>query len=154
MVNIACDVQKMINAIAIDFGSSNTVIARWNIATNQPETLIFAKLNRTAPLNGLVPSLIYVQNAQAEIVEIGQQVIDQGKDRPQPRLFNQIKRRLVANVNYVPTLDGVKITPEWLGNHFLRELSKELRSQQIFASEIILTAPVQSYEKYLRWLED
>ena len=144
----------MINAIAIDFGSSNTVIARWNIATNQPETLIFAKLNRTAPLNGLVPSLLYVQNAQAEIVEIGQQVIDQGKDRPQPRLFNQIKRRLVANVNYVPTLDGVKITPEWLGNQFLRELSKELRSQQIFASEIILTAPVQSYEKYLRWLED
>ena len=154
MVNIACDGQKMMNAIAIDFGSSNTVIARWNIATNQPETIIFENLNRPAPLNGLVPSLMYVQNAQAEIVEIGQQVIDQGKDRPQPRLFNQIKRRLVANVNYVPTLDGVKITPEWLGNQFLRELSKELRSQQIFASEIILTAPVQSYEKYLRWLED
>ena len=154
MVNIACDGQKMMNAIAIDFGSSNTLIARWNIATNQPETLIFANLNRPAPLNGLVPSLVYVQNAQAEIVEIGQRIIDQGKDRPQPRLFNQIKRRLVANVNYVPTLDGVKITPEWLGNQFLRELSKELRSQQIFASEIILTAPVQSYEKYLRWLED
>jgi len=154
MVNIDCDGQKMMNAIAIDFGSSNTVIARWNIATNQPETLIFANLNRPAPLNGLVPSLVYVQNAQAEIVEIGQRVIDQGKDRPQPRLFNQIKRRLVANASYVPTLDGVKITPEWLGNKFLRELSKELRSQQIFASEIILTAPVQSYEKYLRWLEE
>ena len=142
------------NAIAIDFGSSNTVIARWNIATNQPETMIFENLNRPAPLNGLVPSLVYVQNAQAEIVEIGQRVIDQGKDRPQPRLFNQIKRRLVTNVNYVPKLDGVKITPEWLGNQFLRELSKELRSQQIFASEIILTAPVQAYEKYLRWLEE
>ncbi|MFN7790337.1 MAG: Hsp70 family protein [Pseudanabaena sp.] len=154
MVNIDCDGQKMMNVIAIDFGSSNTVIARWNIATNQPETLIFANLNRPAPLNGLVPSLVYVQNAQAEIVEIGQRVIDQGKDRPQPRLFNQIKRRLVANASYVPTLDGVKITPEWLGNKFLRELSKELRSQQIFASEIILTAPVQSYEKYLRWLEE
>ncbi len=141
------------NAIAIDFGSSNTVMARWNIATNQPETMIFEHLNRPAPLNGLVPSLLYVQNAQAESVEIGQRVIDQGKDRPQPRLFNQIKRRLVANVNYVPKLDGVKITPEWLGNQFLRELSKELRSQQIFASEIILTAPVQAYEKYLRWLE-
>ncbi|WP_223807557.1 Hsp70 family protein [Pseudanabaena sp. UWO311] len=154
MVNIACDGQNMMNAIAIDFGSSNTLIARWNIATNQPETLIFANLNRPAPLNGLVPSLVYVQNAQAEIVEIGQRVIDQGKDRPQPRLFNQIKRRLVANASYVPQLDGVRVTPEWLGNQFLRELSKELRSQQIFASEIILTAPVQSYEKYLRWLEE
>jgi molecular chaperone DnaK (HSP70) len=143
----------MMNAIAIDFGSSNTVVARWNIAANQPETIIFGNLNRPSPLNGLVPSLVYVQNAQSEAVEIGQRVIDQGKDQPQPRLFNQIKRRLVANVNYVPTLDGVKISPEWLGNQFLRELSKELRSQQIFASEIILTAPVQSYEKYLRWLE-
>jgi molecular chaperone DnaK (HSP70) len=142
------------SAIAIDFGSSNTLIARWNIATDQPETMIFEGLNRPVPLNGLVPSLIYVQNAQAEIVEIGQRVIDQGKDRAQPRLFNQIKRRLVANVNYVPKLDGVKVTPEWLGSQFLREISKELRSQQIFPSEIILTAPVQSYEKYLRWLEE
>jgi molecular chaperone DnaK (HSP70) len=142
------------NAIAIDFGSSNTVVARWNVATNQPETIILGDINRPSPLNGLVPSLVYVQNAQAEIVEIGQRVIDQGKDRPQPRLFNQIKRRLVTNASYVPQLDGVKVTPEWLGNQFLRELSKELRSQQIFASEIILTAPVQSYEKYLRWLEE
>jgi len=142
------------NAIAIDFGSSNTVIARWNIATNQPETLNFANLNRPAPLNCLVPSLLYVQNAQAEIVEIGQRVIDKGRERSQPRLFNQIKRRLAAKVQYIPTLDGIKITPEWLGNQFLRELAKELRSQQIFPSEIILTAPVQAYEKYLRWLED
>ncbi|PZV19575.1 MAG: Hsp70 family protein [Pseudanabaena sp.] len=142
------------NAIAIDFGSSNTVIARWNIASNQPETINFENLNRPAPLNCLVPSLVYVHNARAEIVEIGQRIIDRGKDRPQPRLFDQIKRRLVANVNYVPKLDGVKVTPEWVGKQFLRELSKELRSQQIFASEIILTAPVQSYEKYLRWLEE
>jgi len=141
------------SAIAIDFGSSNTVIARWNIATNQPETLNFAKLNRPAPLNALVPSLVYVQNAQTEIVEIGQRVIDLGRDRPQPRLFSQIKRRLLANVRYVPKLDDVKVTPEWIGNQFLRELLIEMRAQQIFPSEIILTVPVQAYEQYLRWLE-
>jgi len=142
------------NAIAIDFGSSNTVIARWNIATNQAETLNFESLNRPAPLNALVPSLLYVQNAQTEIVEIGQPVIDKGKDYPHSRLFNQIKRRLVADTRYVPNLDGVKVTPEWVGNQFLSELLKAMRSQQIFPSEIILTAPVQSYEKYLRWLEE
>ena len=142
------------NAIAIDFGSSNTVIARWNIATNQPETLNFESLNRPAPLKALVPSLLYVQNAQEEIVDIGQYVIDRGKDYPQLRLFNQIKRRLVANVGYSPRIDEVKVTPEWVGNHFLRELLNKLRSQQIFPSEVILTAPVQAYEKYLRWLEE
>ncbi|MFM7888988.1 MAG: Hsp70 family protein [Pseudanabaena sp.] len=142
------------NVIAIDFGSSNTVIARWNIATNQPETLNFESLNRPTPFSALVPSLIYVQNAQEEIVEIGQYVIDRGKDYPQPRLFSQVKRRLVANVGYSPSLDDVKVTPEWLGNQFLRQLLNKLRSQQIFPSEVILTVPVQAYEKYLRWLED
>ena len=142
------------NAIAIDFGSSNTVIACWNIVTNQPETLNFDDLNRPAPLNALVPSLVYVKNAQEAIVEIGQQVIDLGEDRPQPRLFNQIKRRLVADAKYIPRLDGVKVTPEWVGGQFLRELLHKLRSQQNFPSQIILTAPVQSYEKYLRWLEE
>jgi molecular chaperone DnaK (HSP70) len=141
-------------AIAIDFGSSNTVVARWHIATNRPETLIFADLSRPAPLNCLVPSLMYVQNAQTELVEIGQRVIDGGKDRAHSRLFKQIKRRIVTNSQYIPKLDGFKITPEWLGNRFLNELAKELRSQQIFPSELILTAPVQAYEKYLRWLEE
>lgn len=142
------------SAIAIDFGSSNTVIARWNIAANQPETMILGNLSRPAPVNALVPSLVYVQNAQAEIVEIGQRVIDTGKDRAQPRLFRHIKRRMLANVNYIPTLDGIKVSPEWLGKQFLRKLAQELRSQQLFPSEIILTAPVQAYEKYLRWLEE
>ena len=147
------DYGLVMSAIAIDFGSTNTVMARWNIATNQPETLIFENLSRPAPLNFLVPSLLYVQNAETEIVKIGQRVIDIGKDRSQTRLFNQIKRRLVADVRYVPKLDGVKVTPEWVGNQFLRGLLKELRSQQLFPTAIILTVPVQSYEKYLRWLE-
>lgn len=143
----------MMKAIAIDFGSSNTVIAHWNVATNQPETVKFADLNRPAPLDSLVPSLVYVQDAAAGIIEIGQPVIDRGKDRPQPRFFNQIKRRLMANIMYAPRIDGVKISPEWVGQQFLRQLLRNLRSQQIFPSEIILTVPVDAYEKYLRWLE-
>ncbi len=142
------------NAIAIDFGSSNTVIAKWNIATNKPETLNFAQFHRPSPLESLVPSLIYVHDAAREIVDIGQVVIDRGRDYAQPRLFSHVKRRLMTQNGYIPSLDGVKITPEWLGNQFLRSLMEKLRSQQIFPTEIILTAPVQAYEKYLRWLEE
>ncbi|OIP77756.1 MAG: heat-shock protein Hsp70 [Oscillatoriales cyanobacterium CG2_30_44_21] len=141
-------------AIAIDFGSSNTVIAKWNIATNQPETISLEGVNRPAPWRSLVPSLVYVQNAQEGTVEIGQRTIDLGKSYPQPRLFCQIKRRLTNNVRYNPKLDGIKITPEWLGSRFLSEIFQNLRSHQIFPLEIILTAPVQAYEKYLRWLEE
>jgi molecular chaperone DnaK (HSP70) len=94
-----------------------------------------------------------VQDAAAGIIEIGQPVIDRGKDRPQPRFFSQIKRRLIANIMYAPRIDGVKISPEWVGQQFLRQLLHNLRSQQIFPSEIILTVPVDAYEKYLRWLE-
>lgn len=141
-------------AITIDFGSSNTVVARWNIVTNQAETIDFGDLSRSKPLDKLVPSLVFVHDAQKEIVEIGQKVIDRGNDRPQPRLFTQIKRRLVNNVRYIPKIDGIKVTPEWVGGKFLREILLKLRSQQAFPSEIILTAPVQAYEKYLRWLEE
>ncbi|PZU91513.1 MAG: Hsp70 family protein [Pseudanabaena sp.] len=141
-------------AIAIDFGSSNTVIAKWNIATDQPETITLEGVNRPAPLRSLVPSLVYVQNAQEKTIEIGQRIIDQGKDFSHPRLFSQIKRRLITHGQYIPKLDGIKITPEWLGNRFLDQIFQNLRSRQIFPSEIILTAPVQAYEKYLRWLEE
>jgi molecular chaperone DnaK (HSP70) len=143
-------------AIAIDFGSSNTVIARWNVVTNQAETLKLFKLSRPAPLDGLIPSLVYVQNAATGAVEIGQAVLDRGLDRASSnhsRLFSKIKRRILSRLQFAPRFDGVKVSAEWVGGIFLSELLKDLRSQQIFPDEIILTVPVDAYETYLRWLE-
>jgi len=67
--------------LAIDFGTSNTVVARWNSVTQQPETLSLPNLSGRQGLNPpLIPSLVYVENAQAPIILAGQTVRDRGLD--------------------------------------------------------------------------
>ncbi|CAN1211771.1 Hsp70 family protein [Tumidithrix helvetica PCC 7403] len=141
-------------AIAIDFGSSNTAIARWNVVSDRPETLRIPDLSRTYPHNFLIPSLVYLQDAAQGHAEIGQIVINRGKDIENPRFFDQLKRRLSNATGYIPELDGVKVTPEFVGQLFLDRVFSCLRSQQIPLTEVIFTVPVQSYERYLRWLEN
>ncbi|MEK0187786.1 Hsp70 family protein, partial [Microcoleus anatoxicus PTRS2] len=68
-------------AIAIDFGTSNTVVARTNPATSQPETLKLPALSAISAQNPpLIPSLLYVENAAQNQVILGQQVRDKGLD--------------------------------------------------------------------------
>jgi molecular chaperone DnaK (HSP70) len=139
-------------AIAIDFGSSNTVIARWNVITNQAETIRIPELCRPYPYSFLIPSVVYLQNATEPRAEVGQGAINQGY-MESPRFFDQLKRRLSNSTGYMPELDGVRLTPELVAQIFLNRIFDSLRSQQIPISELIFTVPVQSYERYLRWLE-
>ena len=68
-------------AIAIDFGTSNTVITRWNAATEQPETLNLPGLSQQLGDNPpLIPSLVYVEDASRGKVIAGQAVRDRGLD--------------------------------------------------------------------------
>jgi molecular chaperone DnaK (HSP70) len=140
-------------AIAIDFGSSNTVIAYWNAISNQPQTLKLPDLARPHPQDFLIPSILYVQDASRDRACIGQQVISQGYSPRSPRYFSGIKRRLSVQTGFVPQLDGVELVPELLGKLFLRELFDCLHARQFAVKEAIFAAPVQSYERYLRWLE-
>ncbi|MHC5829860.1 MAG: Hsp70 family protein, partial [Nostoc sp.] len=81
-------------AIAIDFGTSNTVIARWNPVTQQPETLNLPGLSIKQSLNPpLIPSLVYVEDATQNKVLVGQQVRDRGLDlKGETRFFRSFKR--------------------------------------------------------------
>ena len=74
--------------IAIDFGTSNTVIARWNRATQQPETITLPGISwKTAQNPALIPSLIYVEDATQGKVVIGQAVRDRALDLASDRRF-------------------------------------------------------------------
>jgi len=67
--------------LAIDFGTSNTVVARWNRVTQQAETLSLPGLSVLLAQNPpLVPSLLYVESAQSGQVLAGQTVRDRGLD--------------------------------------------------------------------------
>ena len=85
---------------AIDFGTTNTVIARWNEATRQGELIDLPLLSRPLGDSGpLIPSLLYVENAALGQVAIARQVLDRGKDIPtDARFFKNFKRGIGAAV--------------------------------------------------------
>ena len=85
--------------IAIDFGTSNTVISRWNQTTKQPEIVKLPDISIISVENPpLIPSLIYVENIAEKKVVIGQQVRDKGYDvNTESRFFRNFKRGIGAN---------------------------------------------------------
>lgn len=143
--------------IAIDFGTSNTVVARWNSATQQSETLTIPELSVQLGDNPpLIPSLLYVEDAAQGKVLVGQQVRDRGLDiSNEPRFFRNFKRGIGASIQgFLPELDGISITFEQVGQWFLQSVSRQLGAIGVNNSteQIIFTVPVDSFEPYRHWL--
>ncbi len=142
-------------AIAIDFGTSNTVIARWNPVTQSPETLNLPGLSIQQSLNPpLIPSLVYVEDASKGQVLVGQQVRDRGLDlKNEPRFFRSFKRGIGADIQgFLPELDGQITTFEQVGQWFLSQAIEQLASLQGGIDSLVLTVPVDSFETYRHWL--
>jgi molecular chaperone DnaK (HSP70) len=143
-------------AIAIDFGTSNTVITRWNSATQQPETLSLPGLSlKIAENPPLIPSLLYVEDASLGKVVVGQQVRDRGLDlKTDPRFFRNFKRGIGADIQgFIPELDAQILTFEQVGEWFLTQLIEQLNADNPDSSQsLILTVPVDSFEAYRNWL--
>lgn len=74
---------------AVDFGTSNTVVVRWNSVTQAPETLTLPGLSQKLGNNPpLIPSLVYVEDATRGEIVAGQAVRDRGLDlSSNPRFF-------------------------------------------------------------------
>jgi molecular chaperone DnaK (HSP70) len=141
---------------AIDFGTSNTAIARWNAATNQPELVHLPELSgRVGQVTELIPSLVYVEDTSVPTLQIGQQVRDRGLDsRNDSRFFQGFKRGIGATVQgFLPELDGHTLSFEQIGQWYLAHLLQGLQSLHPDAREsLVLTVPVDSFETYRHWL--
>ncbi|WP_448560522.1 Hsp70 family protein [Trichothermofontia sp.] len=141
---------------AIDFGTSNTVIARWNQATQQPEVLDLNELSlRQGENPPVIPSLLYVEDAAQGRTIVGQLVRDRGLDiHSNPRFFRNFKRGIGTPVQgFLPELDDRAISFEQVGQWFLERVVTTLR--QMTPTEIdtlVLTVPVDSFEAYRHWL--
>ncbi|AFY68912.1 heat shock protein HSP70 [Thalassoporum mexicanum PCC 7367] len=140
---------------AIDFGTSNTVVARIN-AEGVAETIALPGLSSTIANNPpLIPSFVYVENAQDGKVLVGQEVRDRGLDlkgnQKEPRFFHSFKRAIGANLpGFVPELDEVEVSFESVGNWFLKRIIAQLEEPE----SIVFTVPVDSFEPYRQWLSD
>lgn len=143
---------------AIDFGTSNTVITRWNGITQEAETLSIPTLSQQIGDNPpLIPSLLYVENASENRVIVGQAVRDSGLDLGNdPRFFRGFKRGIGAQIQgFLPELDEKTLTFEQVGQWFLNSLIEKLQTEkQESLDSLVLTVPVDSFESYRSWLNE
>lgn len=139
-------------AIAIDFGTSNTVVTRINSMTGEAEIIKLANIAQNNPqIPPLIPSLVYVKNGEKEDIVIGQKVRNQGLDiNNNSRYFNNFKRGIGTEIQgFLPELDDKNINFENIGEWFLTGILKELNETP---DSLILTVPVDSFENYRHWL--
>ena len=143
--------------LAIDFGTSNTVITRWNSATQAPEAIALPPLAQQLGKNPpLVPSLVYVQNAATGTIQAGQQVRDSGLDvSADNRFYRNFKRGIgTAIQGFLPDLDGCALSFEQIGSWFLADVLQAIKASGEAVDSVIFTVPVDSFEVYRHWLSE
>ncbi|MDX2254502.1 MAG: Hsp70 family protein [Pseudanabaenaceae cyanobacterium bins.39] len=135
---------------AIDFGTSNTVVARIG-ADGLAETVNLGTYSVTLVNNPpMVPSCVYVQDASKGETLIGQEVSDRGLDRARDgRLFTSFKRGIGSQISmFVPELDAIEVGFELVGEWFLTKIVNQLSE----VDSLVFTVPVDSFEPYRQWL--
>jgi len=139
-------------SLAIDFGTSNTVIARWNPVTQQAETVALPGISLSQGGSPpLVPSLVYWGERGATV---GQAVRDRGLDlKNDPRFFRGFKRGIGSEVQgFLPELDGQRLSFEAVGETFLQQTLAAVKQVPLPLESLVVTVPVDSFEAYRHWL--
>ncbi|MEO1519666.1 MAG: Hsp70 family protein [Cyanobacteria bacterium J06633_2] len=140
---------------AIDFGTSNTVVSRWNAGTQSADVLSFPNLSYQLGNDvSVVPSILYVEDVIHSSVVVGQAVRDRGLDvATDPRFFRNIKRGIgTQSVGILPTLDDQSVSFEQLGQWFLQSVIQSVQTLDSAIESLTLTVPVNSFEQYRNWL--
>ncbi len=149
--------------VAIDFGTSNTVVSILEADTGLPKTLRFPAISRLFKIENsqdnlteiaVIPTLAFVKD-QDHII-IGEKVRSQRLGMAQPhRLFKGFKRELSADFQPPPRqIDQQQYTSEIISEAFIKEIWDNLQKQEINPSNVIFTAPVGAFERYLDWFRD
>jgi len=146
--------------VAIDFGTSNTVVSLLEPDTKAPRTLRLNPISRSFKLTiaggetqevPVVPTLVFVK--EPEHLVVGEPVRSQrlGLSQPQ-RFFKGFKRDLAADFQPPPRQIGDRTySAETVSELFLQTIWQQLQAQQIQPDQVIFTVPVGAFERYLDW---
>ena len=134
--------------LAIDLGSTTTVVAFQARDANHPELLNLEAICRQP---GQIPSLLWSQSSTDPTPLVGRQVLDAGlADSDAPQLRRDFKRQIGA-----PAGSNAQ-------QHLSAEAAAELLLLQIWQrlpeglriERLVLTAPVEHYRGYRQWLQE
>lgn len=145
-----------ITHLALDFGTTNSVIAGWDATDQQTTVLPIPNLTANADESlHLIPSLVYVNDGAIPRLSLGQAVRDSGFDHQNDnRLFRNFKRSIIATNNPVSRqIDGVAWNDHQAGRWFITQILDELPLDISSIEQLVLTAPVAAFQGYLHWLE-
>ncbi len=142
-------------AIALDFGTSNTVICRRDPLSGEARTLELPGLSRTllgkVPTH-IVPSLVYLSQPPV----FGEAIRARRLGFVEPHRFCQgFKRDLAAQFRPPARLvDGEAYDAETIAALFLQAIWQEVTQTIGPIEKAIATVPVGAFEVYLDWYRD
>lgn len=140
--------------LAIDFGTTNTVIASWNAARNAPQPSAVPTLSSPT---GSIPSLVYMAHGlQPEAAIVGQAVREGGYEgRHDRRLFRNFKRGVVQ---FPPPparlIDETPWGDRQVADLFLNRVLERLPIRPADIDTLAITVPITAFEHYVDWLKN
>jgi molecular chaperone DnaK (HSP70) len=145
--------------LAIDFGTTNSVLAHWDEDNDKADVISVDEIGNDDPLGQLpssVPSQVYVKDGNTREIVVGQEVADQGLNiKRDNRLFRNFKRGIVASPAPDPRdIDGVEWEDRDAGSAFVKRLIDAMPYEDDDIDQLVITAPVASFEGYLQWLNN
>ncbi len=140
--------------LAVDFGTSNTVLALWDENLQQGLPLHLPEFGQIQQQGeetiSVIPSLIHY--AAQNRTWIGNQVLQRGLNQS-PRTFRWMKRYISHRSPIKVRVDEREITPYMAGQDFLSSILVFAAQEVGFQNEeVALSVPVESFEHYENWL--
>ncbi len=134
--------------LAIDLGSSTTVVVFQKENEQFPELLDLAPISRSP---GEVPSLIWQSLEDKESYLVGQEIIELNliNSGHENNLSQDFKRWIGA-----PSIDPIydsNISPEKAGEILIYKIWESV-SEKFNIKRLVLTAPVDTYREYRSWI--
>ena len=136
----------MAGTLAIDLGSTTTVVAFRPASGGSPQLLALPPLSTDQPV--AIPSLIWLSGADSQQPLIGRQVLEAGLlEQGGAGLQRDFKRRIGAATQVA----AGRLTPEQCGQLLLEQIWQRL-PPNLQPERLVLTAPIDSYRGYRQWL--
>ncbi len=142
------DNEKEIGTLAIDLGSSTTVVA---FQKENGEAVKLLDLPPISKRQGEIPSLIWQLSNRRGKFLIGQQIIDLKLNQEETENnLSQDFKRWIGSPN-VGNIYNSNLPPEKAGEILIHTIWKKV-SEKLKIKRLVLTAPIDTYRAYRNWL--